>query len=990
MKKLLKILTGVTLSLAMAIGVGVGVANNNKKAEPAFADQSTYSLTPNQASTGSEATTYITTLTEFSYLGVSWKMNQWNPKTLQIKTNQSNATDEFRFYNTSAFSSRIRSVVIKFSALTVSDSSKLMFLGGTSEVSGTTGGTAGTWNSTNKTLTWTPGNSDNFTYFAFYQNGKAASGTNNLASSDAIVVTYGSGNSPTLSSIAISGSMTKTSYTTAEEWNPAGLTVTGTYDNDDTANLTASAAFSYYSNEAMTSVAANPSALGMGNKTLYIKATVSGVSNSTAKSQSVSVTPVTYTVTYNANGGTGEMIDSSSPYSASSTVTILNNSFSRDGYTFVCFNTQADGFGTDYNSDETFTITANTVLYAKWKYPYTDADNKITWDLSKTSYDSMGASAATWVSTKASISVEKATSSTATNNACPPNYEHTRFYQNSVMTISPVSGYKITSIVFTATSNDYATKIKNSTWTNATKTSNSTTATIVPEVKINPVSVTFSNAVYITQIVVNYAVYSALDHISLSGTYPTAFNQGNAFSHEGMVVTATYENGSTANVTSSAVWSGYNMSGSGSQTVTVTYTEELVEKTATYTITVTVAPFIEPEKASITGQVGGDPELLSFNYDNLTGDPIVVSNDTSIVEISDLTFDAGEGIVQLSFVGSGTTTVLFKDGEQQLASVSVTVTRTTSSASKQLLSANLTATATCTSGFTIIKNDKCTLDGDHHKDGGTADSEVNYFVVKRASALFSAEPASIKFTARLRGGTSRPTLNNNVEACFVDSEGTEIETTKRTVTTGVTATQTNYTINLPYSSSAYGVKLMHLKETSWNIFYYSFELSYDYGSSVKTITGTENKTGEITTSVSSVVMRFGAKISTENWTAFNSEHTITDYGVMFAKKATLDANSISSVKSAYETKQSLIFIVRKGSGTAPTPNGGKYVFTSYLSIDSSDYETIFCAAPFIVADGQYYFLDEMRYSVKTLATECQTTHGSPLSSEALAILAGNN
>ena len=38
MKKLLKIITGVTLSLAMAIGVGVGVANNNKKAEPVYAE----------------------------------------------------------------------------------------------------------------------------------------------------------------------------------------------------------------------------------------------------------------------------------------------------------------------------------------------------------------------------------------------------------------------------------------------------------------------------------------------------------------------------------------------------------------------------------------------------------------------------------------------------------------------------------------------------------------------------------------------------------------------------------------------------------------------------------------------------------------------------------------------------------------------------------------------------------------------------------------
>ncbi len=155
-----------------------------------WAAEATYSLTPNQKSTGSTSTSYIDKLTAFTYDGVSWMMNQWNPSTLQVRTNQSSATSEFRFYNTSAFSGRITKVVITFSALSVSSASKLMFLGGTKEVTATTGGTAGTWNGTAKTLTWTPGVSDNFTYFAFYQNGKAATGTNKLAETDAIVVTY--------------------------------------------------------------------------------------------------------------------------------------------------------------------------------------------------------------------------------------------------------------------------------------------------------------------------------------------------------------------------------------------------------------------------------------------------------------------------------------------------------------------------------------------------------------------------------------------------------------------------------------------------------------------------------------------------------------------------------------------------------------------------------------------------------------------------------
>ena len=176
----------------------------------------TYSLTPDSKSTGSSYTTYITSLTEFTYEEVSWMMNQWNPSTLQVKTNQANAANEFRFYNTSAFAGKITKVVVTFSAFSVSDASKLMFLGGTSAVTATTGGSAGTWNATAKTLTWTPGENDNFTYFAFYQNGKAASGTNYLAEADAIVVTYEtSGSQPSTleeSDLALTGAPVALSF----------------------------------------------------------------------------------------------------------------------------------------------------------------------------------------------------------------------------------------------------------------------------------------------------------------------------------------------------------------------------------------------------------------------------------------------------------------------------------------------------------------------------------------------------------------------------------------------------------------------------------------------------------------------------------------------------------------------------------------------------------------------------------------------------------
>ena len=115
MNKLFKSIVAASVGVAMAIGVGAGLG---REASAVYADDS-YSLTPDQSSTGSSSTSYITSLTAFTYGGVSWKMNQWNPSTLQIKTNQSSAASEFRFYNTTAFSGKITKVVLKFSALTL-------------------------------------------------------------------------------------------------------------------------------------------------------------------------------------------------------------------------------------------------------------------------------------------------------------------------------------------------------------------------------------------------------------------------------------------------------------------------------------------------------------------------------------------------------------------------------------------------------------------------------------------------------------------------------------------------------------------------------------------------------------------------------------------------------------------------------------------------------------------------------------------------------
>ena len=72
-----------------------------------------------------------------------------------------------------------------------------------------------------------------------------------------------------------------------------------------------------------------------------------------------------YTVTFNANGGSGTVQPMSANFGSS--ITLPNGiTLSRTGYTFGGWNTNAAGTGTAYNAGASFTVTASVTLYAKW------------------------------------------------------------------------------------------------------------------------------------------------------------------------------------------------------------------------------------------------------------------------------------------------------------------------------------------------------------------------------------------------------------------------------------------------------------------------------------------------------------------------------------------------------------------------------------------------------------------------------------------------
>lgn len=85
--------------------------------------------------------------------------------------------------------------------------------------------------------------------------------------------------------------------------------------------------------------------------------------------------PVNYTLSYNANGGSGSM--SSQTVTEGQAAKLKTNTFTKAGYYFTGWNTRADGSGTSYSDGAYATFYGNTTLYAQWqKY----ADPVITFD----------------------------------------------------------------------------------------------------------------------------------------------------------------------------------------------------------------------------------------------------------------------------------------------------------------------------------------------------------------------------------------------------------------------------------------------------------------------------------------------------------------------------------------------------------------------------------------------------------------------------------
>lgn len=244
------------------------------------------------------------------------------------------------------------------------------------------------------------------------------------------------------------------------------------------------------------------------------------------------------------------------------------------------------------------------------------------------------------------------------------------------------------------------------------------------EVAVNITSQTSLSVAFVGRAMLNEIKFvfassseKALDSITLdTSDAPTTFNVGDEFSYEGLAVTANYDDGTSDIVTPTSV-STPNMSTTGNKTVTVTYTENGISKTADYSITVNSNPTLTWTAPTIkvysgTSLTGTDVNGWAITYNDGVGHETVLTYSQVTVKLSGSSIsipyswsasDDGKTLcVSYSSLTTATTTV---DITQTINPVNMTVPESSAKS-------DLTFTAKCNGSGTADDSKTWTITSD--------------------------------------------------------------------------------------------------------------------------------------------------------------------------------------------------------------------------------------------------------------------------------------
>ena len=243
-------------------------------------------------------------------------------------------------------------------------------------------------------------------------------------------------------------------------------------------------------------------------------------------------------------------------------------------------------------------------------------------------------------------------------------------------------------------------------------------------------------------------------------------------------------------------------------------------------------------------------------------------------------------------------------------------------AATEVATGTLTSTASYTGGTGTQSATKKT---GYYQD---VSSGTTYFQVLNSSAWWTTTPSSISFTANLAGGSAKDPLTNNVQVQLLGSGGSTLGSAT-TVTTKVTATSAPYTVSIPVQNNVYGVKLTHAKESSFNVRFYSFSLSYEAGSSGKT---------ETTTTVTAAGSKTTLDVTASPADTVQLSATVTPASGTLSSPSVTWSSGSTSVATVSST--GLVTAVAKGTARITATYAGDSTFNS-----SSGYIDIKVANP---------------------------------------------
>lgn len=331
------------------------------------------------------------------------------------------------------------------------------------------GGAAQTWATKSSSYTYNlSGTSNNTVYYLYVTSMNAQ-----IVSLELTYEVAGDTPTKTLSSIAISGTPTKTEYEAGDSFDPAGLVVTGTYDDNSQQTISAGITWTV-----------DPETLTTTTTSVSVTATVDGKSDTKAYSVTVNPKPE-YTITFKAPGE-----DIQSSVKEGSVVANVPTAEGNQEWSFVGWSNVEVSKTTkkpalvDFNE---FVVYANATFYPIF--------SKSTSETSKTATSSNLNASTTKVQTlEAGKSVTYKVSTT--NDYSNP----LRVYKNSKLTIS---GATITQIVLECADNNYAisnftVEDGNGTW-NSSETSGTwagrsesvTFTASIAQARVNTITVTY-------------------------------------------------------------------------------------------------------------------------------------------------------------------------------------------------------------------------------------------------------------------------------------------------------------------------------------------------------------------------------------------------------------------------------------------------------------------------------------------------------------------